>query len=121
MRDGIDDVRYLQALDRTIAAAEAKLCLETNARSARPTFRKNPSLPRSQPSDHAPPPLGMTEGDPPAELAAALEHARQTRHECYESIGGRWFHYIGGLVPCELDQVRRRLADAAVELSHAVD
>ena len=87
MRDGIDDVRYLQALDRTIAEAEARMIV----------------------------------GDPPAKLAAALEHARQTRHECYESIGGRWFHYIGGLVPGELDQVRRRLAAAAVELSHAAD
>ena len=85
MRDGIDDVRYLQALDRAIAAAEAR----------------------------------MAEDNPPADLAAALEHANQIRQECYESIGGRWFHYIGGLLPGDLDQVRRRLADAAVAPSHA--
>jgi hypothetical protein len=83
MRDGIDDVRYLQALDRSIAAAEVR----------------------------------MSERDAPTELAVALERARQTRHDCYESIGGRWFHYLGGLVPGDLDQVRRRMADAAVELS----
>lgn len=82
MRDGIDDVRYLQALDRAIAAAEARLA----------------------------------EGDPSSELTAALEHARQIRHDCFESIGGRWFQYIGGLLPGDLDQIRRRLADAAVKL-----
>lgn len=83
IRDGIDDVRYLQALDRAIAAADA----------------------------------GITERDPPAELAAVLERARQIRRESYESIGGRWFHYTGGLMPGDLDLVRRRLADAAVALS----
>ena len=87
MRDGIDDVRYLQALDRAVAAAEGQ----------------------------------VAEGDPPAELTAALERARQIRRECYESIGGRWFHYLGGLMPGDLDQVRRRLADAAVALNHATD
>jgi hypothetical protein len=82
MRDGIDDVRYLQALDRAIATAEARLA----------------------------------EADPPPGLAAALEHARQARHDCFESIGGRWFHYTGGLLPGDLDQIRRCLADAALEL-----
>ena len=86
MRDGIDDVRYLQALDRAIAAAEAR----------------------------------VAEGDPPAELTAALEQARQTRQECYGSIDGRWFHYLGGLMPGDLDQVRGRLADAIMALTHAV-
>jgi hypothetical protein len=83
MRDGIDDVRYLEALDRAIAAAETRL----------------------------------TQADPPAELAAALDGARQVWQECYGSIGGRWFQYTGGLRPGDLDRVRRRLADAAVELS----
>jgi hypothetical protein len=82
MRDGIDDVRYLQALDRTIAAAET----------------------------------GNAGNNPAVDLAAALAHAKQTRQECYESIGGRWFHYTGGLLPGDLDRVRRRLADAAVKL-----
>jgi len=82
LRDGIDDVRYLQALDRAIAAAEARLA----------------------------------KADSPAELTAALEQARQIRHECYESIGGRWFHYTGNLMPGDLDRIRRRLADATVAL-----
>jgi len=72
MRDGIDDVRYLQALDRAIAAAQSRL---------------------AQP-------------DPPEALAEALERARQTRRECYESIGGQWFHYTGALQPGDLDQKR---------------
>ena len=67
MRDGIDDVRYLQALDRAIAAAEARL----------------------------------TKADPPAGLAPALARARQVRKDCFEAIGGRWFQYIGGLLPGE--------------------
>ncbi|MHC4404172.1 MAG: hypothetical protein ACYTG0_31345 [Planctomycetota bacterium] len=82
MRDGIDDVRYLQALDRAIATAEARLA----------------------------------EDAPPPGLNAALEHARQVRQDCFESIGGRWFHYIGGLLPGDLNQIRRRLADATVKL-----
>ena len=86
MRDGIDDVRYLQALDRTITTAEAR----------------------------------MSEADPPAKLSAALDRARQIRQECYESITGRWFKYIGGLRPGDLDQDRRRLADAAVAISRIV-
>ena len=86
MRDGIDDVRYLQALDRTITTAEARL----------------------------------SEADLPAELAAALDRARQIRQECYESITGRWFKYVGGLRPGDLDQDRRRLADAAVAISRIV-
>jgi hypothetical protein len=86
LRDGIDDVRYLQALDRTIAVAKARNVQDNSA----------------------------------ADLAAALAHAQQTRKKCYESIGGRWFHYTGGLLPGDLDRVRRRLADAAVALSHAL-
>lgn len=85
LRDGIDDVRYLEALDRTIAAAQARL----------------------------------TGADPPAGLAAALDRARKVRQECYEAIGGRWFQYIGNLLPGDLDGVRRRLADAVVELNRA--
>jgi hypothetical protein len=82
MRDGIDDVRYLQTLDRMLALAEAR----------------------------------MAAADPPAELAAALEQARQEREDAYESIGGRWFQYTGNLLPGDLDQVRRRLADATLSL-----
>ena len=80
---GLTTFRYLQALDRAIAAAEAR----------------------------------VAEGDPTAELTAALERVRQVRRECYESIGGRWFQYLGGLTSGDLDQVRRRLADATVALT----
>ena len=38
----------------------------------------------------------------------------------YELIDGRWFHYIGWLLPGDLDPVRRRLADATLTLSRAV-
>ncbi|MCL4206949.1 MAG: DUF4091 domain-containing protein [Pirellulaceae bacterium] len=82
IRDGIDDVRYLQALDRMLAVAEAR----------------------------------MAAADPPAQLAATLERARQERADAYESIGGRWFQYTGNLLPGDLDQVRRRLADATASL-----
>ena len=85
MRDGIDDVRYLQALDRAIAAAETRL----------------------------------TQANPPATLAPALARARQVRKDCFEAIGGRWFQYLGGLVPGALDDVRRRMADTAVEIDLA--
>jgi hypothetical protein len=57
------------------------------------------------------------ENAPPPGLTAALEHARQVRHDCFESIGGRWFHYTGGLLPGDLDQIRRCLADAALKLT----
>jgi hypothetical protein len=82
IRDGIDDVRYLQALDRAIAVAESRMAAD----------------------------------DPSVELAAVLKRAREVRADGYESIGGRWFQYTGSLVPGELDQVRRRLAEAAVLL-----
>jgi len=82
MRDGIDDVRYLQALDRAIAAAEARL----------------------------------TKADPPPGLAPALDRARQVRKDCFEAISGRWFQYTGSLLPGDLDQTRRRLAEAGVGL-----
>lgn len=85
IRDGIDDVRYLEALDRAIATAE----------------------------------LRLAGAYPPAELAAALERAKGIRRENYESIGGRWFQYIGHLMPGDLDQVRRRMADAIVAISRA--
>lgn len=55
LRDGIDDVRYLQALDPALAAAEAQ----------------------------------MGHAGPDADLAAALDRAREVRRECYEAIDGR--------------------------------
>lgn len=82
MRDGIDDVRYLEALDREIAAAEVRL-------------RKS---------------------DPPERLAAALKRARDVRKKCFGAINGRWFQYLAGLLPGDLDAARRNLADAVLEL-----
>jgi len=85
MRYGIDDVRYLQALDRAIVAGQARL----------------------------------TKADPPAGLAPALARARQVRKECFETISGRWFQYTGGLLPGDLDDVRRRMAEAAIDIRRA--
>jgi len=85
MRDGIDDVRYLQALDRAIVAGGARL----------------------------------TKADPSAGLAPALARAHQVRKECFEAIGGRWFQYTGGLLPGDLDDVRRRMAEAAIDIRRA--
>ena len=86
LRDGIDDVRYLQALDRALAAADARL----------------------------------VHPDAPEDLVTALARAREVRRACYESIDGQWFHYTGRLMPGDLEQVRRRLADATVALARAV-
>lgn len=81
-RAGIDDVRYLEALDRSIASARKRL---------------------AQPN-------------PPEELNAALNAALQIRRENFEEISGRWFEYLCRIRPGDLEQTRRRLADATVQL-----
>lgn len=85
-RAGIDDVRYLEALDRAITAAEKRL--------------KQPR--------------------PPASLKRRLENARSVRKKHFESINGRWFEYLCRVRPGDLEQVRRRFADAIEEIDQAV-
>ncbi len=86
-RAGIDDVRYLEALDRTLGAASQQLALP----------------------------------DPPPELEAAMQHARQVRKIRYESVQGRWFEYLGQLRPGDLDQARREMAEAIVRCQNALE
>jgi hypothetical protein len=81
-RAGIDDVRYLEALDRSIPAARKRL---------------------EQPN-------------PPEELQSALNTALQVRRETFENISGRWFEYLCRIRPGDLEQARRRMADATVQL-----
>ena len=82
-RDGIDDVRYLEALDRAIAAARGQLL----------------------------------KPDPPPGLDDALAGAERVRKDRFESIGGRWFHYLCSLSPGDLEPARRDMADATVRIS----
>ena len=85
-RAGIDDVRYLEALDRAIAAAEKHI---------------------QQPGA-------------PDDLAGALSKARDVRKRRFESIDGRWFQYVCGLRPGDLEQSRRELADAVVRIDRVL-
>jgi hypothetical protein len=82
-RDGIDDVRYLEALDRAVAKAQER------------------------------------DGQPgaPAELAKAVQDAQEVRKKYFESIQGRWFEYLCGLQPGELENIRRAFADAIVRIN----
>lgn len=77
-RAGVDDVRYLQALRRALAAAE-KLKL------------------------------------PPAGLAEALAKGRAAQAARFESINGKLHEYFG-FAPDLLDQSRRDMAEATVEI-----
>jgi hypothetical protein len=86
VRQGIDDVRYLQALDRSIVKADERM---------------------SQPHS-------------PHGLSAAITHARKMRRIYFEAIGGRYFVYLCGLVPGQLDEGRRAMADATVALNVAL-
>jgi hypothetical protein len=82
-RDGIDDVRYLETLDRAIAKAQERL----------------------------------GEYDSPAELANAIKDAQEVRKKYFESIQGRWFEYLCGLQPGELETARRAFADAIIQIN----
>jgi hypothetical protein len=86
-RDGIDDVRYLEALDRAIAKAQERA---------------------GQPGA-------------PAELAKAIQDAQEVRKKYFESIQGRWFEYLCGLQPGELENIRRAFADAIIVLNRFSD
>ncbi len=89
-REGIDDVRYLQALDRAIAATEKQL--EVRA----------PASPR-----------GIA-------LAAALAKAREVRKSRFESIDGAFHQYLIRLKLDVLDAARREMAEATVNLTAAL-
>ncbi|MBB75073.1 MAG: hypothetical protein CMJ75_11240 [Planctomycetaceae bacterium] len=84
-RAGIDDVRYLEALDRVLAAAQQ-----------------------------------IEPGKRPPALATALAVAQQTRKQHFESIDGRWFEYLCRIAPGDLQQSRRALAEATVQLQQAL-
>lgn len=89
-RDGVDDVRYLQALDRAISRLEEAL---------------------AGAGDEA-------EGTPG--LRAVREQARETRRTYYESISGAWHFYVAGLDPERYDQARRAFAEAVLLIDGAL-
>jgi hypothetical protein len=49
-----------------------------------------------------------------------MKEAQEARRRHFDSIGRRWFEYLCGLQPGQLDRARREMADAAVALEHAV-
>ncbi|MFW6039101.1 MAG: hypothetical protein ACOC9P_01345 [bacterium] len=93
-RDGIDDVRYLQALDRAIAAAEQRL-------------RE----------------LSDRDEEPRPALEAALEEARAVREARFESIDGWYFTYVNSLGdnPARLNATRRAFAEAHITLMEQLE
>ena len=84
-RAGIDDVRYLEALDRALDATRQ-----------------------------------IAAGNRAPALATALAAAEQTRKQHFESIDGRWFEYLCRIAPGDLQQSRRALAEATVQLQRAL-
>lgn len=85
-RDGINDVRYLQALDRALQRAEA-VCVGP----LRPTCAGSG-------------------------LSRRIETARLLRERIFDVGRMRWFEYVASIEPGDLDRLRRQIADATLAI-----